>query len=72
MIERQQTKIAAATTRRKTVEKTSPKFASMMFAGPQPSLIAVPEAREISLVAPGMVGRLFRHQSASRIGNRPM
>src|SRR5256885_14163602 len=41
MIDRQQTKIAAATTSRNTVEKAFPKFASMICAGPQPSLIAV-------------------------------
>ena len=40
-IARQQTKIAAATTSRKTVEKALPKLASMICAGPQPSLIAV-------------------------------
>ena len=41
MMARQQTKIAAATTKRKTVENALPKFASMICAGPQPSLIAV-------------------------------
>jgi len=41
MIARQQTKIAAATVRRNTVENALPKFASMICAGPQPSLIAV-------------------------------
>ena len=39
-IARQQTKIAAATTSRNTVENAFPKFASMICAGPQPSLIA--------------------------------
>jgi len=39
-IERQQTKIAAATTSRKTVEKALPKLASMICAGPKPPLIA--------------------------------
>ena len=39
MIERQQTKIAAATTSRKTVENALPKFASMIAAGPKPFLI---------------------------------
>ena len=33
-IDRQHTKIAADTTSRKTVENAFPKFASMMFAGP--------------------------------------
>jgi hypothetical protein len=42
MIERQHTKIAAATTSRNTVENALPKFASMICAGPQPSLIATP------------------------------
>ena len=41
MIERQQTKIAALTTSRNTVENAFPKFASMICAGPQPSEIAV-------------------------------
>ena len=41
-IERQQTKIAAETTSRNTVENALPKFASMMFAGPKPPLIAAP------------------------------
>ena len=41
MIARQQTKIAAATVSRNTVENAFPKFASMICAGPQPSLIAV-------------------------------
>src|SRR5579864_4104854 len=40
-IARQQTKIAADTTRRNTVENAFPKFASMMFAGPQPCAMAV-------------------------------
>src|SRR5579864_2541026 len=40
-IARQQTKIAAETTRRNTVENALPKFASMICAGPHPSLIAV-------------------------------
>src|SRR2546430_17538712 len=35
-IERQQTKIAAETTSRKTVEKALPKVASLMLAGPKP------------------------------------
>ncbi len=39
-IERQQTKIAADTTSRNTVENALPKFASMMAAGPKPPLIA--------------------------------
>ena len=41
-IARQQTKIAAETTSKKTVEKPLPKFASMMFVGPQAPLIASP------------------------------
>ena len=41
MIDKQQTKMAAATTRRKTVENAFPKFASMICAGPHPSEIAV-------------------------------
>jgi hypothetical protein len=41
MIDRQQTKIAAATTSRKTVENAFPKFASMISAGPQLPEIAV-------------------------------
>ena len=41
-IARQQTKIAAATTSRNTVENPLPKLASMMAAGPKPPLIAVP------------------------------
>ena len=41
MIDRQQTKMAALTTRRKTVEKAFPKFASMISAGPQLPEIAV-------------------------------
>src|SRR5205807_760127 len=39
-IARQQTKIAAATTSRYTVEKPFEKFASMICAGPQEPLIA--------------------------------
>ena len=41
-IERQQTKIAAATTSRNTVENALPKFASMMSAGPNGPLTAAP------------------------------
>ena len=41
-IERQQTKIAAATTSRNTVENALPKLASMMSAGPNGPLIASP------------------------------
>ena len=40
MIDRQHTKIAAETTSRNTVENALPKFASMICAGPNPSLIA--------------------------------
>ena len=40
-IDRQHTKIAADTTSRNTVENPLLKFASMMFAGPHASLIAV-------------------------------
>src|SRR5207248_8606575 len=40
-IARQQTKIAADTTSKNTVENALPKFASMICAGTQPSLIAV-------------------------------
>src|SRR5579862_1526427 len=39
-IARQQTKIAAATVSRKTVENPFEKFASMMLAGPKPLLMA--------------------------------
>src|ERR1700691_3687299 len=41
-IDRQQTKIAAETTNRYTVAKPVEKFASMICAGPYPSLTAVP------------------------------
>ena len=38
-MERQQTKMAADTTSRKTVENALPKFASMIAAGPKPPLM---------------------------------
>ncbi len=50
-IARQQTKIAAATTSRNTVENALPKFASMIWAGPKPFLIASPRFGIASSIA---------------------
>ena len=51
MIDRQQTKIAAETTSRNTVENALPKFASMICAGPKPPLIASPRFGIASSIA---------------------
>src|SRR5205823_12835532 len=62
-IERQQTKIAAETTSRKTVEKALLKLASMIALGPKPPLIA-----------PGRFGIASRQakRNTAPITNAPM